>query len=62
MISKFLKTFGNLNWIICTQKKLALCDFGDKLYGEIETSIVWEIVRGYWGSCQVLRKIWIDDS
>ena len=28
-------------------EEIALCDFGDKLYGEIKTSIVWGIVRSY---------------
>ena len=65
MISKFFKIRLSVTWINylgAEEKYSIVCDFGDKLYGKIKTSIVWEIVRGYWGSCQVVRIICIDDG
>ena len=53
MISKFLKIIHSVTWIkyLGTEEKHSIvCDFGDKLYGKIKTSIVWGIVRDYWGS------------
>ena len=66
MNSKFLKVRLSVTWVKylgAKEKHSIVCDFGDKLYGKIKTSIsVWGIVGGYWGSCQVLRVICIDDS
>ena len=53
MISKFLKIRLSVTWIkyLAAEEKHSIeCDSGDKLYGKIKTSIVWGIVRGYWGS------------
>ena len=53
MISKFLKIRLSVTWMKylgAEEKHNIECDFGDKLYGKIKTSIVWGIVRGYWGS------------
>ena len=66
MNSKFFKIRLSVTWIKylgAEEKQSIVCDFGDKLYGKFKTSIsVWGIVGGYWGSCQVLRIICIDDS
>ena len=52
-----------IKYLGAEEKHSIVCDFGDKMYGKIKTSIsVWGIVGGYWGSCQVLRVICIDDS
>ena len=48
MIYKFLLS---VTWITSAEEKHSIeCDFGDKLYRKIKTSIVWGIVRGYQGS------------
>ena len=39
-----------IKYLGAEEKHSIECDFGDKLYGKIKTSIVWGIVRGYWGS------------
>ena len=44
---QIFKDFRLLELNYLGAEKIALCDFGDKLYGEIKTSIVWGIVRGY---------------
>ena len=65
MISKFLKIRLSVTWIKylgAEEKHSTVCDFGDKLYGKIKTSIVWGIVQGYWSFCQVLRIICTDES
>ena len=33
------KTFGNLKYLSAEEKHSIVCDFGDKLYGKIKTSI-----------------------
>ena len=48
MISKFLKIRLSVTWMKylgAEEKHNIECDFGDKLYGKIKTSIVWGIVR-----------------
>ena len=66
MISKLLKIRVSVTWIkyLGVEKKHSIVwDFGDKLYGEIKTLIVWGIVQGYSVRfLQVLTIIWIDDS
>ena len=66
MSSKFFKIRLSVTWIKylgAEGKHSIVCDFGDKMYGKIKTSIsVCGIVGGYWGSYQVLRIICIDDS
>ena len=55
MISKFLKIRLSVTWIKylgVEEKHSIACDFGDKLYGKIKTSIVQGIVWGYLGSCK----------
>ena len=61
----FFKIRLSVTWIkyLGAEEHSIVCDFGDKMYGEIKTSIsVWGIVGGYWGYYQVLRIICIDDS
>ena len=50
MISKFLLSLTWIKYLRAEEKHSIDSDFGDKLYGKIKTSIVWGIVRGYWGS------------
>ena len=50
MISKFLKirlSVTGIKYLGAEEKHSIECDFGEKLYGKFETSVVWEIVRGY---------------
>ena len=39
-----------------------VCDFGDKLYGKIKTSVVWGIVWGYWGSFPGAQLTYFNDG
>ena len=47
MISKFLLSVTRIKYLGAEEKHSIECDFEDKLYGKIKTSIVWGIVRDY---------------
>ena len=57
------RTVTWIKYLGAEEKHSIVCDFGDKMYGKIKTSIsVWGIVGAYWSSYQVLRIICIDYS